>query len=141
MAKISKRKVGELRWEKLKQADRDGSLQGVRTRRQLGELVGINDGATADKWVYQLVKKGQLIETLTGRNGIKNEYEYHLGVKTTKITKTETINLNDSPAQIIERATVGREEKAKVVITLGELSVSVENGGAEYVATIIKSIR
>ena len=136
MAKISKRKMGELRWEKLKQADRDGSLQGVRTRRQLGELVGINDGATADKWVYQLVKKGQLIETLTGRNGIKNEYEYHLGVKTTKTTKTMTINLNDSPAPVIER-----EEKAKVVITLGELSVSVENGGAEYVATIIKSMR
>ena len=136
MAKISKRKMGELRWEKLKQADRDGSLQGVRTRRQLGELVGINDGATADKWVYQLVKKGQLIETLTGRNGIKNEYEYHLGVKTTKTTKTETINLNDIPAPVIER-----EEKAKVVITLGELSVSIENGGAEYVATIIKSMR
>ena len=136
MAKISKRKMGELRWEKLKQADRDGSLQGVRTRRQLGELVGINDGATADKWVYQLVKKGQLIETLTGRNGIKNEYEYHLGVKTTKTTKTMTINLNDSPAPVIER-----EEKAKVVITLGELSVSIENGGAEYVATIIKSMR
>ena len=138
MAKISKRKVGELRWEKLKQADRDGSLQGVRTRRQLGELVGINDGASADKWVYQLVKKGQLTETLTGRNGIKNEYEYHLGVKTTKTAKTATINLNECPAPIIERATV---EKAKVVITLGELSVSVENGGAEYVATIIKSMR
>lgn len=139
MAKISKRKMGELRWEKLKQAERDGSLQGVRTRRQVGELVGINDSATADKWVYQLVKKGQLIETLTGRNGIKNEYEYHLGVKTTKTTKTETINLNDIP--VIERATVGHGEKAKVVITLGELSVSVENGGAEYVATIIKSMR
>lgn len=138
MAKISKRKMGELRWEKLKQAERDGSLQGVRTRRQLGELVGINDGVCADKWVYQLVKKGQLVETLTGRNGIKNEYEYHLGVKTTKTTKvkTETINLNDTPAPVIER-----EEKAKVVITLGELSVSVENVGAEYVATIIKSMR
>lgn len=136
MAKISKRKMGELRWEKLKQAERDGSLQGVRTRRQVGELVGINDSATADKWVYQLVKKGQLIETLTGRNGIKNEYEYHLGVKTTKTAKTMTINLNDSPAPVIER-----EEKAKVVITLGELSVSVENVGAEYVATIIKSMR
>ena len=136
MAKISKRKMGELRWEKLKQADRDGSLQGVRTRRQLGELVGIDNGASADKWVYQLIRKGQLTEVLTGRNGIKNEYEYHLGVKTTKTTKTETINLNDTPAPVIER-----EEKAKVVITLGELSVSIENGGAEYVATIIKSMR
>lgn len=138
MAKISKRKMGELRWEKLKQAERDGSLQRVRTRRQLGALVGINDGALADKWVYQLVKKGWLTETLTGRNGTKSEYEYHLGVKTTKTTKakTETINLNECPAPIIEH-----EEKAKVVITLGELSVSVENGGAEYVATIIKSMR
>lgn len=138
MAKISKRKMGELRWEKLKQAERDGSLQGARTRRQVGELVGINESTVADKWVYQLVKKGQLIETLTGRNGIKNEYEYHLGVKTTKSTKakTETINLNDSPAPVVEH-----EEKAKVIITLGELSVSVENVGAEYVATIIKSMR
>lgn len=141
MTKISKRKMGELRWERLKQADRDGSLQKVCSRRQLGALVGITSGTGSDKWVYQLVRKGWLIETLTGRNGIKNVYEYHLGVKTTKTTKakTETISLHDSPAPIIERATI--EEKAKVVITLGELSVSIENGGAEYVATIIKSMR
>lgn len=137
MAKISKKEMGELRWEKLKQVERDGSLQKASSRRQLGALVGIS-GKSADKWVYNLIKKGQLIETLTGRNGIKNVYEYHLGVKTTKTAKakTETINLNDSPAPVIEH-----EEKAKVVITLGDLSVSVENGGAEYVATIIKSMR
>lgn len=140
MATISKRKMGELRWERLKEADKDGSIQRACTRRQLGALVGITDGITADKWVYQLIKKGWLIETLTGRNGIKNVYEYHLGKKTTKAkTETETINLHDSPAPIIERATIAREPK--VVITLGDLTVSVENGGAEYVATIIKNMR
>ncbi len=138
MATISKRKMGELRWERLKEADKDGSIQKASSRRQLGALVGITNGVSADKWVYQLIKKGWLIETLTGRNGIKNVYEYHLGKKPEKATTTETINLHDLPVPVIERATV---EKAKVVITLGELTVSIENGGAEYVATIIKNMR
>ena len=153
MAKISKRKMGELRWEKLKQAERDGSLQKVSTRKQLGALVGIRNSQLAHKWVYTLIGRGQIVETLVGRHGNRNEYEYHLGVKTTKTSKRKTPVVKNPTVDYyvhtgnISETLKNNEESCKdkgnvrVSLIMGSRVVSMEGVSADFALAIINGLK
>lgn len=153
MAKISKKRMGELRWERLKQAERDGTLQKVSTRAQLGALVGIKDSQLAHKWVYALIGKGQIIETLVGRNGNRNEYEYHLGIKTTKTSKRKTPTVKNPTIDYyvhtgdVSEALKNNEEKCadkgnvRVSLIMGSRVVSMEGVSADFALAIINGLK
>ena len=73
---------GKLRWEKLKEADREGRLSLAKNRYELSNLAGFasNEAKRGYQWIAARISKGQIKETIhqLGTNG-KMEYEYHLG--------------------------------------------------------------
>lgn len=75
---ISCKRQAELRWDRLVEAEKSGELQMVKTRVQLGNLVGITNKSGARSYVIRLVNKGVLEERLVKKTGIVPEYEYRL---------------------------------------------------------------
>lgn len=72
---------GKLRWQKLKEAERDGKLDKAKNRYEVSNLAGFTDGERKRgyQWVAAKVSKGQIKEIIhdLGEHG-KVEYEYHL---------------------------------------------------------------
>lgn len=73
---------GKLRWEKLKEADREGRLSLAKNRYELSNLAGFasNETKRGYQWIAAKISKGQIKEIIhqLGADG-KMEYEYHLG--------------------------------------------------------------
>ena len=72
----------QLRWNKLKELEREGKLSFIKTRKELA-LAGGYDEYEVSKgvsWVYRLINNGFITETLLGFNHKTKtpEYEYHL---------------------------------------------------------------
>lgn len=73
-------KKGELRFNKLKELDKDGKLAFIKTRRELALACGypeeqINNGIA---WVFRLINCGYLSEVTTGYVNGQYEKEFHL---------------------------------------------------------------
>lgn len=67
--------AGELRWNKLKELEQDGSLATAKTRRDVVRLLGYDkDNTLAYNWVSSQVRKGYIVEQLTDTPG---EYQYY----------------------------------------------------------------
>lgn len=77
---ITHKELGELRVQKIIEAQNDGRLTKARNRLDVGELVGISRDrvAVANSWVYRQISLGYLTETLLqfDKNHLP-EYEYH----------------------------------------------------------------
>lgn len=76
--KLTNRQKGELRLQRLRKAASEGLLQKCKTKADVGALIGIADKGAAFSFVAYQVEKGNLIETLSGRNPVTGfpEYEY-----------------------------------------------------------------
>lgn len=76
---ISAQAKGKLRWEKLKEAENNGTLQQARSRIDVGKIVGLDNDKTAYSWVSGLIHKKAIVETLDSFENNKAVYTYHLG--------------------------------------------------------------
>lgn len=76
---ISAQAKGKLRWEKLKEAEDNGTLQQARSRIDVGKIVGLDNDKTAYSWVSGLIHKKAIVETLDSFENNKAVYTYHLG--------------------------------------------------------------
>lgn len=77
---ITHKQKGNLRIEKIAEAERSGQLSLAKNRIEVAEIVGIpkNQPAVANAWVYRQIKIGKLTETLVKFDEHnKPEYEYH----------------------------------------------------------------
>lgn len=77
---LTRKERGELRWEKLEEANEDGRLSLCKNRKDVGALGGYTDGAGAG-WVHRLVSKGYLQEVHVGGSGRFAEYTYFINSK------------------------------------------------------------
>lgn len=72
---------GKLRWEKIKEAEKNGSLSMAKNRYEVANLAGFtNETRTRGyQWVANMVQRKHLQEIINGadRNG-RAEYEYHI---------------------------------------------------------------
>lgn len=145
--KISLKRKGELRFEKLKEIAENGALQKCKTRSDVAQAVGYGDGIEQRKagyaWVRKQVKDGKLIERLAGRNPMNNqaEYEYSLGEEKF-VPYIEPKPVKEPRPEVIEKVTEKVTEKieTKVSIKVGEISVEIVGAPAEYAKTIIETI-
>lgn len=76
---ISAQAKGKLRWEKLKEAENNGTLQQAKSRIDVGKIVGLDNDKTAYSWVSGLIHKKAIVETLDSFENNKAVYTYHLG--------------------------------------------------------------
>jgi hypothetical protein len=76
---ISSQAKGKLRWERLKEAENNGTLQQARSRIDVGKIVGLDNDKTAYSWVSGLIHKKAIVETLDSFENNKAVYTYHLG--------------------------------------------------------------
>ena len=76
--KISPQRKGELRWERLEDAERSGVLQRAKTCYEIAEIANITDRSRGYGWVSNLISKGYLSKTMRGVENGKFVYEYHL---------------------------------------------------------------
>jgi hypothetical protein len=76
---ISAQAKGKLRWEKLKEAENNGTLQQAKSRLDVGKIVGLDNDKTAYRGVSGLIHKKAIVETLDSFENNKAVYTYHLG--------------------------------------------------------------
>ena len=148
--KMSTIRKGELRWEKLEQADRDGRLQQCSRRAEVGNLVGINDFKRAYTWTAIMVGKGAITETIRGFENGKAVYEYHLGVKPGYIQNGGTRKAVKAAYQPVMKPVEKPEMKVEtqmnltapndVTITIGEITIKVSGASIEYIAKLVKKL-
>ena len=128
---ISPKRKGELRWEKLKEAEENGLLQQAKTRADVGRLAGITSDKTAYGWVSAMVNKKAIIETVTGFENMRAVYEYRLGspVKRKKKAKEEAMEKiqNEMKRQGLTRNDLTVRERGKIMFArLKEIEASGE---------------
>ena len=153
--KISTIRKGELMWEKLEQADKDGRLQLAFARAQLGAIVGINDRKKAYAWASNMIKRGAITEVVRGFQDGKALYEYHLGTKPSYAynggfrKKAKEAKKTESYAQIKERmekpevkveTQMNLTAPNDVTLTINNITIKVTGADIDYVAMLIKKL-
>lgn len=138
---ISNKRKGELRAQKLHEVAESGQLQKAKARIDVATMCGFTEKQkpAGYAWVASQVKKGILVERLSGRNPFTNqpEYEYSLGSK--KIEKIETIELPKEESRTISMYGIGNTT-TMVAITKGDLSVEITGAPIDYARAIIETI-
>lgn len=138
---ISNKRKGELRAQKLHEVAESGQLQKAKARIDVAMMCGFTEKQkpAGYAWVASQVKKGILVERLSGRNPYTNqpEYEYSLGSK--KIEKIETIELPKEESKIISMYGIGNTT-TMVAIKVGEISVEITGAPVDYAKAIIETI-
>ena len=133
---ISPQHKGKLRWEKLKEAESNGTLQHAKRRVDLGKIVGIEDYQSAYSWVTGLIKKGAIKETIAGFENNYPVYEYTLGEpleyrhgKKRTTTFAETATATTTAKKKKNKNTLSLRERGQ--IRWEEFMKRVENGDLE----------
>ena len=138
---ISNKRKGELRAQKLHEVAESGQLQKAKARIDVAMMCGFTEKQkpAGYAWVASQVKKGILIERLSGHNPYTNqpEYEYSLGSK--KIEKIETIELPKEESRTISMYGIG-DTTTMVAIKVGEISVEITGAPIDYAKAIIETI-
>lgn len=134
---ISNKRKGELRAQKLHEVAESGQLQKAKARIDVAMMCGFTEKQkpAGYAWVASQVKKGILVERLSGRNPFTNqpEYEYSLGSK-----KIETVELpKEEP--VVGVYGVG-DTTIMVAIKVGEISVEITGAPVDYAKAIIETI-
>lgn len=143
---ISNRRKGELRAQKLHEVAESGQLQKAKARIDVALMCGFTEEQkpAGYAWVASQVKKGVLIERLSGHNPYTNqpEYEYSLGSKkikkVEKIEKVETIEL-PKEERVVSMYGIGNTT-TMVAIRVGEISVEITGAPVDYAKAIIETI-
>lgn len=78
---LSAMEKGKLRWGKLEEAEKDGTLGLAKTRYDIGNIVGLPNDASAYSWVSNLVNRGAIVETFAGTEDGIPIHSYRLGEK------------------------------------------------------------
>ena len=153
--KISTIRKGELMWEKLEQADREGRLQLCSYRAQLGQLVGIADRKKAYTWAANMINKGAITETFRGFEDGKALYEFHIGKKPKYAhnggfkKKAEEAKKVESYYQLKERmekpevkveTQMNLTAPNDVTLTIGNITIKVTGADIDYIAKLIKKL-
>ena len=114
---------GKLRWERLKEAEKHGSLSSAKNRYEVANIAGFTE-ETRDRgyqWVSNMVTRKHLKEVITGvgKNG-KFEYEYHtVGDPDYSRQKARDARLRNQQQKIKERAAQVIKKQEKTVMERG----------------------
>lgn len=139
-SKPSRRKLGELRYKKLKELDKNGELSMCRTRQEVADMLGI-PGAKGKSFVSRAVYSGKLEEIIRGKDHQKPICEYHWAYKDLSYKQHEPVTTPvilsrayDSEPKVLAKA------KAIIKYTDGK-EIILEGYAGEEMATIIKALR
>ncbi len=138
--KPSRRKLGELRYKKLKEPDENGSLSVCRTRQEVADMLGI-PGAKGRSFIARAIYTGKLEEIIRGKDRQKPICEYHWAYKDLSYKQHEPITTpmvlskayNSEPKVLVKA-------KATIKYTDGR-EIILEGYAGEDIATIIKALR
>lgn len=148
--KLSPQEKGRLRWERLQKADANGALQNVKTRLELGHLVGIPADRNAYAWVTQMVARGVVTETVRGFENNRAMYEYHIGKPLNysagrkpkkEASKQEMVLETIEEPVIKEQPRVPGLELATVVISVNGSELRIENASAKFVVELMRELK
>ena len=134
---LSRRRIGELRWERLLKFDEQGALQGVHNRKQLGALVGVTSPKAYHQWIAGLIKKGRLSETLRGFENNKAVLEYHIESRTTAPKKKPVMNVEKPIMQETEKQT----STVTITVTFANSIIKIEGADVNTAVEIIKAMK
>lgn len=124
--RLSLRKIGELRWQKIVEAEKSGELQFCGTRKDVAVLAGYNrDETKGVMWVRNMINRGHLTETLAEAKGIYSTYYYSTG------NKPKHTNFTAEPKP---------QKPTKATIKYGDIEITLENYCASDIATIAKNL-
>lgn len=139
---LNKRQRGQLRFERLKEAEANGRLQKAKTRADVARLAGFTSDQykTGYSWVMNMLTRKHLIEHISGmgRNG-RAEYDYAIGttpdygmVNATKgrakfHEQRKEVMTDKCHVIADEVPTVLAPAPQKITIKYGELSIELEN--------------
>lgn len=139
MRRISNKRKGQLRVEKLKVAEANGSLAKCRKRIDVAKLVGINDGKVGYTWVQRMIHEKILYEVEVGRDKHNYAiYQYCLNNKSIvspEPKKTEKIKFTPKP----DYAQFKVSKTSSVVITYGKVVAEVK-GDVDFITDVIKKL-
>lgn len=120
---ISPQRKGQLRWEKLKEAEENGVLQHAKTRVDVGKIVGLDEYKTAYSWVSGLIGKGALVETIEGFEDGRPVHTYRLGKQLSyvngrkKADKKSNALINGKSAYDMVNENLSVREKGKILFS------------------------
>lgn len=145
---LNKRQQGQLRYKRLQELEQSGELSNASTRNELAQLVGYKKGdKTGISWVNNMVHRGYISESLTGRRGATVLKEFHLTSKVpdydfsqARSTRKKIKTLQPAEPAIPARTFV-EPTRGKVTIEYCGMVVVLENVPADYVGEIIKTIK
>lgn len=133
---INRKKQAELRWNRLVEAEKSGELQMIKSRVQLGNLVGIADKSGARSYTMRLVNKGVLEERLVSKVGAVPEYEYHLKRANDPFKQTKRTGQEQPTPPTTED---GKSYTIKVEYNWGK--VSIESRDEDGLIKIINALK
>lgn len=114
---ITHKQKGNLRTEKIAEAERSGRLSLAKNRVEVAKIVGIpeNQPTVANAWVHRQIKIGKLSETLVKFDeNNKPEYEYHYYEnKIAKPDKTKKKIKTAITPEVIKKAKPTETKKAE----------------------------
>lgn len=146
--------IGELRFGRVKEAEKDGTLSQVKNRRELGYLAGYSkqQSGTANAWVNRMIKLGYISETIRYFENGKATYEYHLtGVepdyapswhknKQRKAMKAIKARKATKNTPDVETVTITRSETVEVVLSDNGRTICVKGLDTNSAIELIKNI-
>lgn len=132
----TKRKLGELRYARLRELDESGELSKCRTRQDVADILGIK-GKTGKSFVARTIYSGKLEEIVRGKEWQTPICEYHWAYK------DESYKNHDVPVPPITSpvAYAPALNEPEVYIEYGELRITIKQCSADCLATIIKNIK
>lgn len=154
--KLTTQRKGELRWQKLVELEESGELQACKHRADVGRLIGIKDYNGAYRWVFSMIKKGAIIETVVGREGQTFEYEYHLGKKPSysqggskakKHVEHKPLEHEEFTVETPDTQGVKTEHETPasnvptITVEVNGVAVRVDGVEAKWVAELVKSLK
>lgn len=132
-SKLSKKQIGELRYKKLREIEKEGRLQFAKSRVEVARMIGINDYKKGTSWATYLIKKNLMTETHRGIENGKTVYEYHTNEK----PKAE----HTTPV-ILSRAYEPKAETGMVVtITQKDMTIKIENVTTDSLIKLAKTMK
>lgn len=151
---LSKREIGKLRFERIKEAEKSGFLQKAKTRSEVARLAGFSreQYKTGYSWVTNMINRKHIIERISGLNpnNGRAEYEYHLGsdpdyemkgvIASRKKNNKEAEEVIVMNTRIPEPKPQVLASAIKMEITKGNLSIKVDITDSNIALDLIKQL-
>lgn len=160
--KLNNREIGRLRWEKLKELDKNGGLAFCKNRQDILSALGFNTGyGTEYSWLATRVANKNIQEIIVGfDNNNMPIYEYHLAeepdysnkiaTKARQERRKEERNIRKEKQLVVSQETTNlsnthhmpssEKTTADVVVRYGELVIELNNIDSSVIEKIINKI-